>query len=32
MVFTKGAKNAKELRRKLISAKTVKDIEEIYKK
>ncbi|MAG39362.1 hypothetical protein CMI41_00125, partial [Candidatus Pacearchaeota archaeon] len=32
MAFTKGEKNAKQLRRKLISAKTIKDIEEIYKK
>ena len=32
MAFTKGEKNAKQLRRKLISAKTVNDIEEIYKK
>jgi tRNA-dihydrouridine synthase B len=31
MNFTKGEKNAKELRRKLIGAKIIKDIERIYK-
>jgi tRNA-dihydrouridine synthase B len=32
MNFTKGERNAKELRRKLIEAKTIKNIEEIFKK
>jgi tRNA-dihydrouridine synthase B len=32
MAFTKGERNAKELRRKLIGAKTIKDIEKIYGK
>ena len=31
MNFTKGEKDAKDLRRKLIEAKTIRDIEEIFK-